>query len=265
MAIERPALIKDIAGDWRTVYPKETEKYFDDYWEAVEIMDSNPVRAEQIFKKIISKCGEGHIDAILHLGFLYNDTGKNVAGEAMIRKAHAVIVQIIPETFDLDNERIPWGWLENRPLLRTFHAIGLEFMKKNQYGKAIEKFEFVLKVNPSDNQGVRYLMADCFFYLNKYDKFFELDKLYSDDHTVDFLYGKLLALLKTNKIDEAKKQFDTARNAFPHVASELIKKKHSFPHNEFDQPLYGVPVGSWQEAFLYGIGQKNFGLATRRF
>ena len=56
MAIERPALVKDIAGDWRTVYPKENETFFDDFWEAAEIMDSNPVKAEQIFKKIISAC-----------------------------------------------------------------------------------------------------------------------------------------------------------------------------------------------------------------
>jgi hypothetical protein len=82
---EQPYITKDLAQDWVTVFPKITEKYFERYWEAVEIMDSQPHKAEQIFTLIIAACGNAHVDALLHLGFLYNETGRRILGNALER------------------------------------------------------------------------------------------------------------------------------------------------------------------------------------
>lgn len=158
---QQPYLQKDLGGHWRTIYPNVIEDFFDDYWNAVEIMENQPRKAEEVFKKIISNCGNGHIDAILHLGFLYNETGRRIEGNALIHKAHNIALQALPKDFNPNYEEIHWGHVDNRPLLRTFHAAGLEYMNEQQYEKAIEKFNFLLNINPGDNQGVGYLLQKC--------------------------------------------------------------------------------------------------------
>jgi len=158
---DQPYITKDIGGHWRTVYSENAEAFSDSFYEGLELMETDPKKAEKIFKQIITVCGNGHIDAILHLGFLYNETNKKIEGNALIHKAHNIALQAIPKDFDSTKERIEWGHIDNRPFLRTFHAIGLEYMEEEQYDKAIEKFNFILNVNPNDNQGVRFLVEDC--------------------------------------------------------------------------------------------------------
>lgn len=238
-------------------YPEINEKYSEDFWTAMEVFDFEPKKAERLLKKIITKCKDGHIDAILHLGLLYNEIGKEIEGNALVNKAHNLGLEAIPNTFDPNKDEIRWGILENRPLLRTFHAEGLELMKVKFYAKAIEKFEFIINVNPGDNQGARYSLAECYFYSSNFGAFFHLNSKYPDDHSVEFFYGNVFAYFQTNNLVKAKKQLQEAIKAFPHVANELIKTNHSFPYDEFEVPLHGIPVGSRQEAFNYWARTKD--------
>jgi hypothetical protein len=91
---------KDLAGYWKLCYPEIVNESFEDFYQALDIMDFKPKRAEKIFRKIIAVCGNGHIDAILHLGFLYNDIGKNIEGNALVNKAHAIALDSIPTEFN---------------------------------------------------------------------------------------------------------------------------------------------------------------------
>lgn len=252
---EQPYLYHEGDNSWVFIQPQKTEKYFDDYWNAVELIDSVPVKAESKFKKIINYCGNGHVDAILHLGLLYNDMKKPIEGNALIHKAHLIALQAIPKDFNKEQDTIIWSILENRPFLRTYHAVGLEYMKEGQYEKAIEKFNFVLSVNKWDNQGVRYLLPECLLYLKKYHEFIKLynELINSPDegHSIEYDFALFYALYKLEEFDKAKEQFKIAQQHFPNVALELIKEFHTFPYDEFDPPPMGIPMGSKQEAFDY--------------
>lgn len=250
---EQPHITKDLAQDWVTVFPKITEKYSEKYWEAIEMMESQPYKAEKIFTLIIAACGNGHVDALLHLGFLYNETGRRILGNALIHKAHNVALQAFPKEFNPKKDKLYWSYLSNRQILRTFHAIGLEYMYEGQYEKAIEKFNFILKVNPNDNQGVRYLLPKCYLHLKMYEEFLELDKKMDEADSLYYIFPKIIAYFKSGSIEQAKITYKLAIEKYPFVAEELLKKKHFFPHDEFDPPLYGdgVPTGSRQEAFNY--------------
>jgi hypothetical protein len=51
-----------------------------------------------------------------------------------------------------------WGWLENRQFIRALVSGAIERWNNNMKAEALEVFRGMLKSNPSDNPGVRYLM-----------------------------------------------------------------------------------------------------------
>ena len=52
-----------------------------------------------------------------------------------------------------------WGMIETRPYMRAMEGIAECYYAKNQFDKVIEIYEEMLKLNPNDNQGVRYLLS----------------------------------------------------------------------------------------------------------
>jgi hypothetical protein len=54
---------------------------------------------------------------------------------------------------------LPWGWVDNRPFLRCMHGFGLCLWRLGRFDDASRVFNRMLLLNPSDNQGVRFLMG----------------------------------------------------------------------------------------------------------
>jgi tetratricopeptide (TPR) repeat protein len=55
---------------------------------------------------------------------------------------------------------LPWGHIDNRPFLRCLHGYGLCLWRLGRYDEAGRVFQRMLWLNPSDNQGVRFLVED---------------------------------------------------------------------------------------------------------
>lgn len=53
---------------------------------------------------------------------------------------------------------LPWGWIDNRPFLRCMHGFGLCLWRMGRFEEAGGIFVRMLWLNPSDNQGVRFLI-----------------------------------------------------------------------------------------------------------
>jgi hypothetical protein len=53
-----------------------------------------------------------------------------------------------------------WGWIDNRPFLRCLKGFGLCLWRLGRFEEAENIFERMLWLNPSDNQGVRFLIDD---------------------------------------------------------------------------------------------------------
>jgi len=56
------------------------------------------------------------------------------------------------------NGVLPWGWIDNRPFLRCMHGFGLCVWRLHRFDEAKCIFDRMLWLNPSDNQGVRFLI-----------------------------------------------------------------------------------------------------------
>jgi hypothetical protein len=96
------------------------------------------------------------IDAHVHLGNVAFDRSP---GEALLHYEVGVRLgeHALPQDVDVF---LAWGRLYNRPFLRALHGWGLSHWRLGHKREAKQIFEQILRLNPNDNQGVRYLWRD---------------------------------------------------------------------------------------------------------
>ena len=189
-----------------------------------------------------------HIDAYHHLAMIYEGTGRLPEAQALWEKATNIGLQKIVEQFCGMGNKIPWGWLDNRPFLRACHSLGLQYMKWGSMAQATAVFETILNANPNDNQGIRSLLVECYFAADKPEKILRLSMKFPDDTEENLLYGKVLALFKMTKQEKAEKALGTAIRCLPNIARELAKKTHRRPEGMESRFL---THGSVDQAFNY--------------
>jgi hypothetical protein len=97
---ERLQLIETFDCEWRVKYPEELNKNYDKFYEALEVMDSNPIRGEIMLKSLIRKYPDVHIDAYTHLGDSYVEQLKFREGRRLIRKAFSISKSLVPSRFN---------------------------------------------------------------------------------------------------------------------------------------------------------------------
>ena len=94
------------------------------------------------------------LDAHAHLGNIAFDHRP-----AMAIRHYDVGLRIgelsLGESFD---GLLPWGWIDNRPFLRCMNGFGLCLWRLGRFEEAQKIFKRMLWLNPSDNQGVRFLI-----------------------------------------------------------------------------------------------------------
>lgn len=96
------------------------------------------------------------LDAHSHLGSFYFDSFPDKA----IRH-YEMGLRIGELSLDPDFDGLlHWGLIDNRPFLRCMHGYGLCLWRLGRFGEAERIFNRMLWLNPSDNQGVRFLTDD---------------------------------------------------------------------------------------------------------
>jgi tetratricopeptide (TPR) repeat protein len=96
------------------------------------------------------------LDAHAHLGNLEFDHSPKKAirhYEAGLRIGELSL----PRGFD---GVLTWGLINNRPFLRCMSGFGLSLWRLGRFQEADRVFERMLWLNPSDNQGARFLIRD---------------------------------------------------------------------------------------------------------
>ncbi|MDW7656203.1 MAG: tetratricopeptide repeat protein [Bacillota bacterium] len=58
------------------------------------------------------------------------------------------------------NGVLSWGCVDNRPFLRCMHGYGLCLWRLGNYDDALQVFQRMLWLNPSDNQGIRFIIDE---------------------------------------------------------------------------------------------------------
>ena len=96
------------------------------------------------------------LDAHSHLGNLFFDLRPQQA-----LRHYEVGLRIGELSLGRDfNGVLPWGFIDNRPFLRCFNGYGLCLWRLGRFEEAERVFDRMLWLNPSDNQGVRFIVDE---------------------------------------------------------------------------------------------------------
>lgn len=140
-----------------------------------------------------------------------------------------------------------WGILETRPYMRARHTLAVALWDTGKREEAITHYQDMLRLNPHDNQGIRYILLTALLFLGKDKEAAALHKKYKDDCMADWAWSKALLLFRTKgDAEESRKALAVAVGTNEYVADLLLGRK-KLPK---DLPPYISP-GDKDEAVSY--------------
>jgi tetratricopeptide (TPR) repeat protein len=140
-----------------------------------------------------------------------------------------------------------WTATETRPLMRAMADLANALRWEDELDEAADIYRQLMKMHPTDSQGIRYELASCLLESHQFD---ELDKLldrFKDDFGAAYLYTKALYLFSQNGASaEANKALRDAFKQNRHVALYLP----GIMETPNDKPA-GFAAGTEEEAIAY--------------
>ena len=118
-----------------------------------------------------------------------------------------------------------WGLLETRPYMRARAGLAECLWKAGQKEDAIAHYLDMLRLNPGDNQGLRYILLTALIENGRDKEAADLHKQYEDDGMAAWRYGAaLLHFRREGDSATARRALDDALNGNPHVPTFLLGK-----------------------------------------
>jgi len=116
-----------------------------------------------------------------------------------------------------------WGFLETRPYMRARHGLALALLQLGEEEEAMKHFRAMLKLNPGDNQGIRYLLLGCLLKRDDIAAVKELLAAYEDEWSAYWLYTRALLAFREGHAPEqqAVRLVQDAWSANQHVPAIL--------------------------------------------
>ena len=122
-----------------------------------------------------------------------------------------------------------WGIVETRPYMRARAGLAGCLWQLGQRAEAISHYEEMLRLNPGDNQGIRYMLLTCYLEEGMAPETKQLLAGYEDDGTAAWLYNRSLFLFQQEKASKkAKVQLHKALKHNPHVPAYLLGRKRLY-------------------------------------
>lgn len=119
-----------------------------------------------------------------------------------------------------------WGILETRPYMRARQGLAQALWNMGQRDEAVAHYQEMLRLNPNDNQGIRYLLLDCLLFLGRDDEAADLISKYEEDGSAAWSWSRaLLAFHRQGDCTEARDALSHARRENKHVAPLLLGDK----------------------------------------
>lgn len=141
--------------------PNKSEENINDlYYDALESLGDGrggAKEAEKMLKEAL-KMDEHYVQTYIGLICVYGALKNKKKTEEYIKKAYDETVRQFPKW----PKDMLWGYLENRAFLRAIQYRADLYMDDGEKEKAIELYKLLLKLNPGDNQGVRYVLSGVY-------------------------------------------------------------------------------------------------------
>ena len=164
----------------------------DRYRELVDGFDANEV--EDFVDSLLALIEEDpfYFDPYLALVQLNEEAELYDESARLLEEAYAKAVELITEDGKWP-DKLRWGFVENRHIIRTITSKAVLFWKKNQIENALDLFGHLVRMNPNDNGGNRYFILaikmgmDFQGFMDRFDRdgYYdnEIDKWFNDHYT----------------------------------------------------------------------------------
>ncbi|MGC9366894.1 MAG: hypothetical protein ACP5FK_07620 [bacterium] len=149
--------------------------------------------------KILINKDQYFLDPYLLLADLLEATGDKAESDKVITDAYEKALELVTEKSGQWPEKIEWGWLENRHIIKAFVNMGILYWKNNKTIEAYSLFQKLLDTNPNDNVGVRYFMLGILEKMSEKQFYKRFDKNGYWDEEIDDWFDK--------KVKNHKKEF----------------------------------------------------------
>jgi len=151
-----------------------------------------------------------------------------------------------------------WDFLETRPYMRAREGLAQCLWEAGRCEEAVGHYQEMLRLNPNDNQGIRYALAACLLDLDRDDDLARLLTDYEKDATADWTYSMaLLAFRQEGDSPRARQMLSKARKSNKHVVAYLLGHKNVPRY----LPEY-ITFGGEEEAMSYAYGFRKAWMNT---
>jgi tetratricopeptide (TPR) repeat protein len=206
-------------------------------YQAMETPD--PVRSAKLCEKAIEL--DPHcVDALMHLTRLSCEDG-----DEMIESMRMVVDigerGLGGKTYFDENAGHFWGLMETRPYMRARAYLAQLLLEAGRNGEAIGHYEEMLRLNPNDNQGLRYPLLGLYLCAGSTDHVRRLFREFEDEGSAVFAWALVLERHLSGDESGADEALKEARKGNRHVEKYLAGKK-------------AIPR---QLPAFYGVGDEN--------
>ena len=151
--------------------------------------------------------------------------------------------------------QLPWAWLEHRPVLRLLMAMAQD---QEDPDAEIELLSRLVSLCPNDNLGARAPLVNGLLQEGHDAEALAICQRYPDDALAETRYGRVLALVRLNRLHDAEQALASAYRALPKVFNYLVASQRKEPRLS----PHGITIGGADQAWCYREEMRDAFLAT---
>jgi len=184
--------------------------------------------------------------------------GSREALSRQILQRGEALRQAVLSKLKAQNRELPWGFLNNRPML-TLVQYFIEAMEKTSPGECLALMRWSVTVaNPTDNSGLRGPLIHKLIELGKPREAIDIAAAYPDDFA-EIEYGRVLALFVDQQAEAAQACLHKAVERWPKAWKMLHAANPKQARSK--NPGY-ITVGGDDEAWHYRIDHRDLWQST---
>jgi tetratricopeptide (TPR) repeat protein len=169
---------------------------------------------------------------------------------ALYEQGVAAGERALGKRFFQENTGAFWGLIETRPYMRARQGLADTLWALGREREADQHYRELLRLNPNDNQGVRYNLLNMLIEMNEDEAAHALIKTYADDAMAEWVFTTaLLAYRQRGPGHVADAKLQAALKGNPYVTGYLTGKK-KIPTRLPDS----IGFGDENEAIHYALG-----------
>jgi tetratricopeptide (TPR) repeat protein len=244
--------------EWEFAFPRVTPEIIEAFPMILERLRDGFKRQPQLLLERIVREHPEHLDAIAVLATIDDRAGR-AATLRLLRHAVDVGQRALPGKFRMGRDCLPWSLIGNRPYLRARAALAMALLRSGLLEEAEAASVELLALNPEDNQGFRQILADVRLRMGNDAGVLEICDAFAFDTSESLLYGRVLALYRMGRRDDAREALSHAMATLPLVGQELARATHVPPatmHHDY------VTAGGADQAFQYWVRAGEVWLQT---